>query len=615
MKIKSLQFYDYRAFYAETDSDKENYFVKIDGKNLLMYGENGSGKTSFFRGLKDLIHREDFTSHYKTPILNDGYLEVTFDDDSTDRFDASGTKASKLELLNTSKLNSFLSYKELLKTHLSEDSEINYFELLVSEILKEHNLETLGPLNGAWAKLKGRDINSEIATIQASVPAELTEEEAKEQIEILEVEYEVAFTKFKDEFDKLLASINAGIAETLRYFNQGVTLTFALEELTKESLESPELFCTVEYGDFGKKGHHKFLNEARLSALAISVYLTALKTNPTESAIKLLFLDDIFLGLDLNNRLPLLDILKEKFNDWQVFLTTYDRHWFEVAKQHLNTNWLAIEMYATAVVEKSFEKPLIIQSENYFEKAKKYLAAGDYPASLNYLRKELESQVKKRLSEESTRHFDEKPHALSYLWDLMVERYSINGQGALITEEIKQELKTFRLSLLNPLSHDNLSAPIYKYELLRGISLMEKIQAIPVTKGVTLLAKGMELIFKHPKVSYTLTLELTQDWRIDIVGSTKKHHYPTCLLKYWEYNKSPYYNTFANKEGRKPNELPKEKLNHVAAKLAEQKILQPLTEIEFNKSTSLEGIWSIHELLERCANEKRDSWFMRIFRK
>lgn len=540
MKIKSLQFYDYRVFYAESESDKKDYFIEVNSKNMLLYGENGSGKTSFFRGLKDIVHSEDFTSHFKTTILNDGYLEITFDDNSTDRFDATGTKATKAELLNVSKLNSFLSYKELLKTHLNDDTEINFFEIIVNDILKEHNLQTLGQLKPAWVSTRARNIEQEKEVINASVPAEMTEEEAVEQIEKIEIEYDEQITKFNDEFDELLKSINQGINDIAKYFNQGVTIKFELEKLTRANLISPSLTANVDYASSNLSSHHKFLNEARLSAIAISVYLTALQTNPTVGAMKFIFLDDVFLGLDLNNRLPLLDILKDRFSDWQIFLTTYDRHWFEVAIQHLEpAKWKAIEMYAGEVAGKPFEKPIIIDSENYFEKAEKYYKAGDYPAALNYLRKELESQIKDRLPEEDVRNFDNKaPKQLGALWGLLINRYDRNGLSHLISTKIRSDIETIKLGLLHPQSHDNLSSPIYKYELQRAFDLIKGIQSIPKIKGVTLLSAGMGLVFKHPSLNYTLTLELLKDWKIDIVGTTKTHEYPLCRLIHWQFNNS-----------------------------------------------------------------------------
>lgn len=624
MKIKSLQFYDYRVFYAESESDKKDYFIDVDSKNLLLYGENGSGKTSFFRGLKDIVHSEDFTSHFKTPILNDGYLEIAFDDNSTDRFDATGTKATKAELLNVNKLNSFLSYKELLKTHLHDDTEINFFEIIVNDILKEHNLQTLGQLKSAWDSLRTRNIEQEKEVINASVPAEITEEEAIEQIEILDVEYNEQITKFNDEFDELLELINQEIDTIARYFNQGVSIRFELEELNRVNLSEPKLNSIVNYAASNLPSHHKFLNEARLSAIAISVYLTALQTNPTDSVMKFIFLDDIFLGLDLNNRLPLLDILKDRFSDWQIFLTTYDRHWFEVAKLHLEpAKWKAIEMYAGEVVGKPFEKPIIIDSENYFEKADKYYKAGDYPAALNYLRKELESQIKERLPEESTRNYEGRPHQLESLWGMLIERYDRNGQSNLISKKIKDELKTLKFSLLHPQSHDTLSFPVYKYELQRAFQLIKDIQAIPVIRGITLLISGMELVFKHPTISYSVTFRLEDDWLIDVHNGVQTPKYPKCRLIKWQLNGTDFWHMLENRvmtpdEIEAHNALPK---NNLATIIKQESyhinnpLLRPLTKDQFESYTTLENVWTLKELIQKSNNQKRDNWFCRIFRK
>ena len=83
---------------------------------------------------------------------------------------------------------------------------------------------------------------------------------------------------------------------------------------------------------------HFALNEAKLSAIAISIFLGAIiKQSPFSPDLKPLFLDDILIGLDNENRMKLLELLKETdvpdankvFKDFQIFITTYDRHWVE----------------------------------------------------------------------------------------------------------------------------------------------------------------------------------------------------------------------------------------------------------------------------------------------
>ena len=52
--------------------------------------------------------------------------------------------------------------------------------------------------------------------------------------------------------------------------------------------------------------YNQVLNEARLSAISTCIYLASIKNNPQAIEYKLLFLDDIFIGLDMGNRLPIL---------------------------------------------------------------------------------------------------------------------------------------------------------------------------------------------------------------------------------------------------------------------------------------------------------------------
>ena len=52
-----------------------------------------------------------------------------------------------------------------------------------------------------------------------------------------------------------------------------------------------------------------------------------------DSDLKLIVLDDALIGLDMSNRLPLLDILEEKeFAKYQIILMTYDRTFYEMVK-------------------------------------------------------------------------------------------------------------------------------------------------------------------------------------------------------------------------------------------------------------------------------------------
>ena len=614
MKIKSIQFFDYRAFF---NGKNDQYLLNVDGKNLLVYGENGSGKTSFYRGLKDFFHGEDFIVHNQTPRLNEGFIEIILSDGTGERLEASGNKPAKAEVLNTPKLNSFLSYKELLQTHLVETDEINLFQLLVNGLLSEHSLASLGTLADAWGDEKSKSLQNETDNLNQGLKrGEIDKEEAAEQIEIAKARLEEEHTKFIDELKQLLSQINDKLTEILAYFNQNLEVKIELGSIEWGNPLDSKITLDVKYYGIAVDSHHDFLNEARLSAIAISIYLAAIKLNPTQNAVKFLCLDDIFLGLDMSNRLPLLDILEKEFNDWQIVLTTYDRHWFEVAKVEVgSTNWQHIEMYSAQNSNPSFEYPIIIkESDNYLSKAKKYYKTKDYPGCLNYLRKEIERLIKERLPEESIRHYEGQPHKLSHLWDVMVDRY--NTIGLPIANNITDTFSTTKLTLLNPLAHDNLSQPVYKHELEKAFSLIDDISSLPILQNITLLSKGMELQFIHPTQNYTFTFELLTDWRLEVANTVRTQIFPRCKVKHWQFNGNDFWN-FRTKaistESEKEVILKREdKLDVVQRNLIRTPGLGITIDL-VDRNTTFNNIWTLRQILQDSTNGRRVNWFSRIF--
>jgi hypothetical protein len=81
-----------------------------------------------------------------------------------------------------------------------------------------------------------------------------------------------------------------------------------------------------------------FLNEARLSALALAIYFAGRKLaeNQTKNDMpRIMVLDDILIGLDQANRVPVLNVCSDHFQDWQVIILTHDRMWFDIGRQFL----------------------------------------------------------------------------------------------------------------------------------------------------------------------------------------------------------------------------------------------------------------------------------------
>ena len=151
MKIKTIDIKNYKAFY----SPKGSHQINIDGKNLFVYGENGSGKSSFYYALKDFfqssnepyVYSETENIFLTQSQKGKGHIKVTFNPDKdgnpadkeyelTKRTNTTYT-ATDTSIRDAVKLKSFLTYKHLLGIHyINKDSEIDLFNFLVNGVLK-----------------------------------------------------------------------------------------------------------------------------------------------------------------------------------------------------------------------------------------------------------------------------------------------------------------------------------------------------------------------------------------------------------------------------------------------------------------------------------------------
>ena len=238
------------------------------------------------------------------------------------------------------------------------------------------------------------------------------------------------------------------------------------------ALEGSQVHIDLQYAGKKVKNPHLFLNEARLSAIAISIYLGMIKRHVQGILCKILFLDDIFIGLDISNRLPLLEILKSDFPDYQIFITTYDKPWFEYAKSILKdelVDWKTMEFYARPT-QKGFEIPCIFDEQNLLEKAKYHLGSCDYKAAAVYTRSAFESII---------RNYCEKKR-VKITFKSKMKDYTTEDFWKAIDADIKpvtkKDIKKYRALVLNSFSHYNTEKHEIKTELESAIKVVQDLQ-------------------------------------------------------------------------------------------------------------------------------------------
>ena len=466
VRITKIEIKNFRAFPRTYQID-----LHKAGKNLLVYGENGSGKTSLYLALESFLESSNddsirFETDQNRFIKDDGHIKVHLRanpgaKECTYEWSQTVKETSDPLIINASKSKGFLDYKDLLETHHvhRKSDTVNVFDLLIYTLL---------------ANLINRVTDQSIAEDWKNILGLLpSRRNATQQIATLEGQLE----DFNRELRRTLEQLKTEAAKILRKFgykDNVVALDFDFQGISynrdSNSLDNQQILLTVQFFDQESPEHHRFLNEAKLSAIALSIYFAGILLQ-SDSDLKILALDDVLIGLDMSNRLPVLDILEEYFSDYQIFLTTYDKTWYEIVKQRTEENqWKYAEFYFSQTDE--YEIPVYVDDKTYLEQAKEYLNANDYKACAIYLRTAFETIIKeycgaKRLPVRYRRN----PDRLSSqdFWD------AIKNDTSLLEQTLIDEIELYRSIILNPLSHATI-ANIHKKEIEEAIEAVEKLK-------------------------------------------------------------------------------------------------------------------------------------------
>lgn len=497
MRIKNIEIKDYKAFYGKQE-------INVEGKNLFVYGENGSGKSSFYYALKDFFQSSIETLNYdETENIfltkkqkGKGHIKITFNPDKDGAVvDKTYTvkKGSKdtytpgdTSIRDAIKLKSFLTYKHLLDIHsIKKDNEIDLFNLLVNGVLKHFKsiaITGTKELGGLWSDV--------ITAIEKPTDGRGYNNPQKK------TDVDRVIDTFNTAFKKLF--IVGGIENILRYaqpildkFGHNIQLELLYTQVKPttdyRNYDRNHVRVKIKYQGKEIPKPHFFLNEARLSAIAISIYLGMIKRHVQGLPCKILFLDDIFIGLDIGNRLPLLKILDDDFSAYQVFITTYDKPWYEFVKSTYldgNNAWKSYEFYSRRA-RKGFEIPIVKENntnshvQNYIDKAEDYFNQADNKAAGVYLRSAFEFILKRFCFGKKVPvpfYIDSSKMRTDEFWT-SVKKYKAAHPACGLTPATTTQIDHYTSLVLNPLSHHDINKHEITTEIQGALTTIKNLKA------------------------------------------------------------------------------------------------------------------------------------------
>ena len=581
-KISQISLSNFKFFNKEE-------VIDINNNHLLLYGENGSGKSSLFWGIYTLLE-----ASFKQPIETDKYFQPfgTNDEslvniyatkkicsitnkehcDSYIKIKSDNNTEYVLSLLDSTicgnanaqesrNATDFINYQSIFKFQDFKNSE-------TPDLYEIFNYSVLPYVTFPSFPIKGKTLtNAGLMWEEYKKGPGTTKNHKDETILVYKhsPEYKnfLAFERhFNEHFTKLVEFINAHASYYVEKL--GYNIKFELKYTPPTHIKKDknyewtafriDLIVTSYNGQIVlMKKPQSFLNEAKMSAIAIAIRLAIIDQRigtAAPDALKVLVLDDLMISLDMGNRDKLMDLLLDDFaKRYQILFFTHDRMLFDfvdykIKQRKQNEKWLRKEMYVGEDDKTKQEYPVIIDGEcDSYIKAQKYYEAKDYVASALYIRKTLEEFIVNLLPEEYCKNADGKFIELNSLWKRLL-KYSNS-----IPEDIKCRFSQSKLMVLNPSAHyQKLSFPIYRKELSDAIDLIKDLRALSISVRILLIDTESTLVFKHPSQNYTFEFSLKQNM---IRGNQEN---PLCIIKTWRYNDIEFYDFINNNHGNPPKQ-------------------------------------------------------------
>jgi len=165
----------------------------------------------------------------------------------------------------------------------------------------------------------------------------------KQQLRSMELIYNEFAKKQKDNLASFLTAISKDINDFYLHMNRSEEVDEI--ELIPLDKDDELVGITIQFKFHGEivSPPDKYLSESHLNCLGICLFLSSVKTYNTIN--KFFILDDVISSFDKNHRLRFTNLLIEKFSDYQIFLFTHERDWFEyVANTVKGRNWVVNKM-------------------------------------------------------------------------------------------------------------------------------------------------------------------------------------------------------------------------------------------------------------------------------
>lgn len=514
---------------------KEGFELPVEGKNVLLYGENGSGKSSIYWSfytmfqacLKSQAEAQKYFQYGNPENLRNRFsndtdysgLKITFQHSGTRlTFEDSSSTVSVTDPLHANFMrlsmasSDFMNYKFLASIFDFSNSQKNdIFKVLVKEvfpflsfrdslILDDGTDSTRKDADYWWKYLSRpeqhvptRNDAPNGAYIVTSPRYQQYEEKLRKFNQNLKQELSLIFN---DANTKLRTLFNENISLHFEYFDATFNDRIGTSKSHDGKLHKPKVIVSAKMNDAGVvdtssiEHPRSFFNEARLTCMALALRLAFLDARIVagNDFAPVIFIDDLLISLDMSCRQFVISLLLKYAERKQMFIFSHDRAfhnitWAEIAKQGKKDEWKSFELYANQ--DTVYSKPVLVNQQSLIEKAKQKYRSLDLSGCANTIRSACESELKrilpqnlvlrKQANDDDPLQFNNLSALINQLSPFREKFFDSNLDKF---PDIVPNLSNDRKLVMNPYSHDDIETPLYRRELRNAIDDVERLTKI-----------------------------------------------------------------------------------------------------------------------------------------
>ena len=499
------------------------FSLELGEHNLLMYGENGSGKSSIYYALHALLQsvfKDDKGAKYFTiederqehlinisrieDVRNNSlqpYIRVTFNDGRTWILNRSGLSSdnggneSDIRLLNRNCV--FINHSYISRFHSTSFSEdINLWSVFYKDILpfylpvgKDYFLATKydeiyqqsenNPSLSNKAYLSSIDVfNNDLSILINDANKNISSIYNKNFKDNDDNDLEITLCYYSDN----ASENNNHYPYYLFYGNK------RFSENIEKKLYAPQIGIQIKESGQEIYKPQTYFNEAKLTAIALSIRFACLPQTVKDGAF--MALDDMLISLDMSNRMKVIYyLLNDAIKDYKLYVFTHDRLFYHTFKRKIETQYDSTKWLFGGLYLNDWEAPIAPDfkpdTKSKIDDIHEAYSRHDYFLCGTLLRRLCERCLNELLPD-SLRTKPDKQTGLSIEKNLDEQILSLEDFCKHEGIDFKpfKNLKSYKDLFLNSTAHNDITSPFYRNEIKACMKALEELNRINRSKVI-----------------------------------------------------------------------------------------------------------------------------------